>query len=69
MNTEKTTDCVPFEKVIIVDRLARAYVPIQQICKVYGLDDSLANGTVFPELYMPYNRVPRAMSTEIHGEE
>jgi len=35
-------------------RLARAYVPYQKMCKVYDLKEALCKGTLFPELYMPY---------------
>lgn len=35
-------------------RLARAYVPYQKMCKVYDPKEALCKGTIFPELYMPY---------------
>ena len=34
--------------------LAQAYVPFQQMGKVYSLDKALYYGTIFPELNMPY---------------
>lgn len=36
-------------------RLARAYVPYQKLHKVYKPDEALLKGTMFPELYDPYN--------------
>lgn len=45
---------VPFERVIEVNRLARAYVPIQRMQNTFDAETALRKGTVFPELYMPY---------------
>ena len=35
-------------------KLARAYVPIQLMGKVYDPKKALKHGTLFPELYQPY---------------
>lgn len=35
--------------------LARAYVPIQRLGKVYPPAKALETGTLFPELYRPYH--------------
>lgn len=35
-------------------RLAQAYIPFQEMGKVYELDEALYWGTIFPELNMPY---------------
>lgn len=35
-------------------RLARAYIPNQQLGEVYCPKEALAKGTLFPELWMPY---------------
>lgn len=35
-------------------KLARAYVPIQYMHKVYNPREALKHGTLFPELYQPY---------------
>lgn len=35
-------------------RLAQAYIPFQEMAKVYGLDKALYIGTLFPELNFPY---------------
>lgn len=51
------TSCVPFEKTIEVDRLARAYVPYQVICSYFEPIEALKNGTIFPSLNMPYKEV------------
>ncbi len=34
--------------------LATAYVPYQQLDKLYPLCEALMKGTLFPELYRPY---------------
>lgn len=34
--------------------LARAYVPIQRLGKLYTPAQALETGTLFPELYRPY---------------
>lgn len=35
-------------------KLAHAYVPFQVMNKVYNPREALCKGTLFPELYMPY---------------
>lgn len=35
-------------------KLAHAYVPYQKMCKVYEPKEAICKGTIFPELYMPY---------------
>jgi len=35
--------------------LARAYVPFQRIHQVYSPSEALEKGTLFPELYIPYD--------------
>lgn len=35
--------------------LARAYVPFQRLHQVYTPSEALEKGTLFPELYMPYD--------------
>lgn len=47
-------------------QLALAYVPYQKADKVYRPKDALRQGTIFPELYMPYMEVP---STNLHDED
>lgn len=34
--------------------LARAYVPFQYMNQVYSPEEALRKGTIFPELYKPY---------------
>ncbi len=34
--------------------LAQAYVPFQKITRMYGPEESLYKGTIFPDLYKPY---------------
>ena len=42
--------CRPFEENIHVNRLARAYVPMQKLCTLLEPTQALLSGTVFPEL-------------------
>lgn len=35
---------------------AEAYVPYQQYTKSYNPQEALEKGTMFPELYRPYNK-------------
>lgn len=35
-------------------KLAHAYIPYQNMCRIYDLKEALCKGTLFPELYMPY---------------
>ena len=46
--------CVPQETAIYNVRLARAYVPFQKMCTVFNPLEALSKGTMFPELYSPY---------------
>ncbi len=34
--------------------LARAYILFQELDQIYNLREALKRGTLFPELYMPY---------------
>lgn len=34
--------------------LARAYIKIQELNEIYNLREALKRGTLFPELYRPY---------------
>lgn len=36
--------------------LARAYIPYQQYAKSYSDEEALHKGTMFPELYSPYDK-------------
>ena len=47
-------NCVPFENPIPVTSLAQAYVPMQMWTEPMEAMTSLACGTVFGELVMPY---------------
>lgn len=42
-------------------QLARAYVPFQRINQVYSPSEALRKGTLFPELYMPYDEKKKMM--------
>jgi len=45
-------------------QLAFAYVPYQKADKIYKPKDALKQGTIFPELYMPYIEVPSTLYDE-----
>lgn len=47
-------NCIPQEAVIRNVRLAAAYVPYQKLCTIFSPIEALSKGTVFPELYSPY---------------
>jgi len=42
-------------------QLARAYVPFQRMNQVYSPSEALRKGTLFPELYMPYDEKKKMM--------
>ncbi|MBQ6555352.1 MAG: spore coat associated protein CotJA [Firmicutes bacterium] len=46
--------CKPFNDTIKVDRLARAYVPMQKLCTLLEPTQALLSGTIFPELVSFY---------------
>lgn len=46
--------CTPYNETIAVTRLARAYVPMQQLCSLLEPTQALLAGTVFPELVFEY---------------
>jgi hypothetical protein len=54
MNFSPMGKCMPQETVIRNVRLAAAYVPYQKLCAILSPLESLSKGTVFPELYSPY---------------
>ncbi|OPJ58060.1 spore coat associated protein CotJA [Clostridium oryzae] len=48
--------CIPQELTIRDVRLATAYVPFQKLCNTFSPIEALKLGTIFPELYSPYNK-------------
>lgn len=52
----KKDECIPFEQVIKVRKLAEAYVPFQKFCSLFEPQESLIKGTVFPALSEPYEK-------------
>lgn len=46
--------CIPQETKIEGVKLAQAYVPFQKLCSIYNPLEALKKGTLFPELYSPY---------------
>jgi hypothetical protein len=53
-NCPPMNTCIPQEMVIRNVRLAAAYVPYQQLCTLLSPMEALRHGTIFPELYSPY---------------
>lgn len=51
---EPMNKCIPQETMIKDVRLAAAYVPYQFMCTIFSPIEALQKGTVFPELYSPY---------------
>jgi len=45
--------CIPYEQKIIVNKLARAYVPFQKYCSLLEPCEAFLAGTVFSELNEP----------------
>jgi len=54
MNYSPNNSCIPQETLIRNVRLAAAYVPYQKFCTIFSPIEALSKGTVFPELYSPY---------------
>jgi hypothetical protein len=54
VNCPPIDTCIPQEMVIRNVRLAAAYVPYQQLCTLLSPMEALKHGTIFPELYSPY---------------
>lgn len=52
----KMDKCIPQEMEIRNVRLAAAYVPFQKFCKIFSPIEALKKGTIFPELYSPYDK-------------
>jgi hypothetical protein len=46
--------CIPQETFLTNVRLARAYVPFQKLCNTFSPVEGLVKGTIFPELFSPY---------------
>ncbi len=44
------------EKCLCLNKLplAYSYTPMQELCDLYDYDEALKNGTVFPELNLPF---------------
>jgi len=55
-NCYSKDECIPYEQTIEVNALAKAYIPFQKFCEIFSLNAGLMKGTVFPELYQPYEK-------------
>jgi len=49
-------NCIPQETIIRDVRLAAAYVPYQKLCTIFSPIEGLKRGTIFPELYSPWDK-------------
>lgn len=49
-------NCIPQETVIYDVKLAHAYVPFQKFCSSFSPEVGLRMGTIFPELFSPYEK-------------
>lgn len=58
-------NCIPQEMVIKNVRLAAAYVPYQKMCTIFSPIEALKHGTVFPELYSPYDKGDNEHDVEV----
>ena len=56
ISTMPQAACVPQETTIYNVRLAMAYVPFQKMCTLFNPLEAMSKGTVFPELYSPYEK-------------
>lgn len=56
MNCDDMGQCIPQELVIRNVRLAAAYIPFQKMCSIFSPIEGLKKGTIFPELYSPYEK-------------
>ena len=55
---EMTDNCPESESATLSDKpLGYAYVPIQRWRMLYPADEALSHGTLFEELYKPYEEV------------
>lgn len=54
-NSYHLENCIPQETTIKDVKLARAYVPFQKMCSIFSPIEALKRGTIFPELYSPYD--------------
>lgn len=59
LKENKPKECVPYEQCIKVKELATAYVPYQKLCSIYGLDEAMVKGTIFPELASSYCKIDK----------
>ncbi|NLN14943.1 MAG: spore coat associated protein CotJA [Tissierellia bacterium] len=48
-------------------QLARCYVPIQVMNRVYSSREALRRGTLFPELYRPYTPAEKERRGNYYG--
>jgi hypothetical protein len=48
-----TNQCTGWETPVDAPWSAEAYVPEQYLCSLFGEEEGLVKGTVFPQLYRP----------------
>ena len=54
-------NCIPQETIIRDVRLAAAYVPYQKLCTLFSPIEGLKRGTIFPELYSPWEKEGKSL--------
>lgn len=56
------SNCIPQETEITNVRLAAAYIPYETLCVLFAPEEALMRGTIFPELYSPYDKEEKKYS-------
>lgn len=64
-----SSSCIPQETVIKNVRLAAAYVPFQKLCNIFSPIEAFKAGTIFPELYSPYDGKYKKIKAAKRGED
>lgn len=67
VNCQHKEKCIPQEMVIRNVRLAAAYVPYQKLCTMFPPVEGLKMGTIFPELFSPYQGKDKKYKPEHKG--
>lgn len=56
MLLSQSGNCIPQETILRNVKLAHAYVPFQKLCTTLSPMEGLKKGTIFPELFSPYEK-------------
>jgi len=52
-----TDDCKDRIPTMVFNGFGKAYVPNQELCELFSAKEGFAAGTIFPELYLPYEPI------------